>query len=74
MKMKCSHYPMSFTLIIEALRDRFVCGIMNSSICQRLLAERTLKLKTAINLAKTLINAEVEPIKETDNTASKVYY
>ena len=47
---------------------------MNSSICQRLLAERTLTLKTAINLAKTLINAEVEPIEETDNTASDVYY
>ena len=44
----------------EALRDRFVCGLINSSIRRRLLAERTFTLKTAIDLAKTLDGAKVE--------------
>ena len=44
----------------EALRDRFVCGLINNSTRRRLLAERTLTLKTAINFAKTLESAEVE--------------
>ena len=44
----------------EALRGRFVHGLINSSIRRRLLAERTLTLKPAIDLAKTLESAEVE--------------
>ena len=44
----------------EALRDRFVCGLINGSIRQRLSTERTLTLKMAIDLAKTLETAEVE--------------
>ena len=44
----------------KSLPDRFVRGLMNSSIRQRLLAERTLILKTKIDLAKTLESAEVE--------------
>ena len=44
----------------EALRDRFVCGLINDSICRRLLAERILTLKIAIDLARTLESAEVE--------------
>ena len=44
----------------EALRGRFVCGLINGSIRRRLLAERTLTLKMAIDLAKTLETAEVE--------------
>ena len=43
-----------------ALRDRFVCGLVNGSIRRQLLAERTLTLKIAIDLAKTLESAEVE--------------
>ena len=43
----------------EALRERFVCGLMNSSVRRRLLAKRTLTLKTAIDLAKSLESAEV---------------
>ena len=51
----------------EGLRERFVCGLINSSIRRQLLAERTLKLqertltlKKAINFAETLESAEVE--------------
>ena len=44
----------------KSLPDRFARGLMNSSIRQRLLAERTLILKTKIDLAKTLESAEVE--------------
>ena len=43
----------------EALQDRFVCGLINGSIHRQLLAERTLTLKIAIDLAKTLESAEV---------------
>ena len=44
----------------EALRDRFACGLINGNIRRRLLEERTLTLKIAIDLAKTLESAEVE--------------
>ena len=44
----------------ELLRDRFVYGLIKGSIRRRLLAERTLTLKTATDLAKTLESAEVE--------------
>ena len=47
-------------LLDEALQDRFVCGLINGSICWQLLAERTLTLKTVIDLAKTLESSEVE--------------
>ena len=42
------------------LGHRFVCGLINGSIRRRLLAEQTLTLKMAIDLAKTLESAEVE--------------
>ena len=42
------------------MQDRFARGLINSSKRQRLLAERALALKTAIDLAKTLESAEVE--------------
>ena len=42
------------------LGHRFVCGLINGSIRRRLLAEQTLTLKIAIDLAKTLESAEVE--------------
>ena len=45
----------------EALRNRFVCGLINCSIHRRLLPEQTLTLKIAIDLAKTLESLEVEP-------------
>ena len=41
----------------EVLRDRFVCGLISNSTRRRLLAERTLTLKTAINFAETLESA-----------------
>ena len=44
----------------QALRDRFVCGLQNNSIRRRLLAERKLTLKSAIELAKTMENADLE--------------
>ena len=44
----------------KVLRDRFVCGLINGSICRRLLEERTLTLKMVVDLAKTLESAEVE--------------
>ena len=44
----------------ETLWDRFVCELMNSSVRRRLLAERTLTLKTAVDLSKTLARVEVE--------------
>ena len=44
----------------QALRDRFVCGLQNNSIRRRLLAERKLTLKLAIELAKTMENADLE--------------
>ena len=42
------------------MQDRFARGLINSSKRQRLLAERALALKTAIDLAKTLESAENE--------------
>ena len=44
----------------EALRDRFVCGLTNSSIRRRLLGEWTPTSKKATELAKPLQKAEVE--------------
>ena len=44
----------------QALRDRFVCGLQNNSILRRLLAERKLTLKSAIELAKIVENADLE--------------
>ena len=44
----------------QALRDRFVCGLQNNSIWRRLLAERKWMLKSAIELAKTMENADLE--------------
>ena len=44
----------------QALRYRFVCGLQNNSIRRRLLAERKLTLKPAIELAKAMENADLE--------------
>ena len=44
----------------QALRDRFVCGLQNNNIRRRLLKERNLTLKSAIELAKTMENADLE--------------
>ena len=44
----------------QALRDCFVCDLQNNSIRWRLLAERKLMLKSAIELAKTMENADLE--------------
>ena len=44
----------------QALRDRFVCGLQNNSIQRRLLAERKSTLNSAIGLAKTMKNADIE--------------
>ena len=46
--------------LAQALRDRFACGLQNNSIRRRLLAERKLTLKSAIELAKTMENADLE--------------
>ena len=45
----------------QALRDRFVCGLQKNNIRRRLLAERKLTLKSAIELAKTMGNADLQP-------------
>ena len=47
-------------ILDEALRDWFVCWLINGTIRRKLLAERTLTLKIATDLAKTLESAEVE--------------
>ena len=47
-------------LLEQALRDRFVCGLQNNSIGRRLLAVRKLTLKSAIELAKKMENADLE--------------
>ena len=44
----------------QALIDSFVCGLQNNSIWWRLLAERKLTLKSVIELAKTMENADLE--------------
>ena len=44
----------------QALRDYFVSGFQINSIWRRLLAERKLTLKSAIELAKTMENADLE--------------
>ena len=44
----------------QALRDRFVCGLQENSIRRWLLAERKLTLKSAIELAKTMENADLQ--------------
>ena len=38
----------------EALRDRFVCGIQNEAIQQRLLSEQNLDFNKAIEIAQTM--------------------
>ena len=54
--------------LYQALRDRFVCGLQNNSIRRRLLA-----LKSAIELAKTMKNADLETqIISTDIKAENV--
>ena len=41
----------------EGLRERFVCGLINSSISRLLLAERTLKLQERkLTLKKAMIS------------------
>ena len=47
-------------LLEQALRDRFLCGLQNNSIGRRLLAVRKLTLKSAIELAKKMENADLE--------------
>ena len=42
----------------EALRDKFVCGLQNASIRKKLLAERTLDLKRAIEISHGLEQAQ----------------
>ena len=44
----------------EALRDKFVCGLRNNGIRKRLLLEKDLDVKKAIEIAKTLEKLEVE--------------
>ena len=44
----------------QALRDRFVCSLQNNNIRRRLLAERKLTLKSAIEIAKTMENTDLE--------------
>ena len=44
----------------EALRDKFVCGLRNNGIRKRLLLEKDLDVKKAIEIAKTLEKPEVE--------------
>ena len=44
----------------QAFRDRFVCGLQNNSTRRRLLAKRKLNLKSVIELAKTMENANLE--------------
>ena len=44
----------------QALRDYFVSGFQINSIWRRLLAERKLTLKSAIELAKTMENVDLE--------------
>ena len=47
-------------ILDQAFRDRFVCGLQNNSIRRRLLAKRKLNLKSVIELAKTMENANLE--------------
>ena len=44
----------------DALRDRFVCGLRDHHIRKRLLVERTLDLKTALDLAKSMNKSATE--------------
>ena len=44
----------------EAIRDKFVCGLHNAGIRKKLLTEKNLTLKTAIDIGKSMKCAERE--------------
>ena len=46
------------TTLEDLIRDRLVCGVANSSIQRRLLAEQNLTLKQAHDLARAIETAE----------------
>ena len=46
------------TTLEDMIRDRLVCGVANSSIQRRLLAEQSLTLKQAHDLARAMETAE----------------
>ena len=55
----------------EALRDKFVCGLYDAGMRKRLLTEKKLDLKTAVNIAKSMESAKKESkemIAETTST------
>ena len=51
---RLSRYCNFQAFLDEAIWDKFVCGMINSSICKRLLTEDNLTLDTAIKLAISL--------------------
>ena len=48
---KCSEHCAFGTFLEEALRDRFVCGLKSKQTQKRLLAEKSLTWKTAVEIA-----------------------
>ena len=56
----------------DALRDKFVCGLNNTSIRKRLLTEKNLTLDNAINMATSIVASitESELMKSSDNIHS----
>ena len=60
------------TFLEEALRDRLVCGLRSESIQKRLLAEKNLTLKTALDLAHGMESAhrDAKVMKGTESSLS----
>ena len=54
---KCSEHCAFGTFLEEALRDRFVCGLRSKQTQKRLLAEKSLTWKTAVEIPR-IVQAE----------------
>ena len=63
------------TTLNDMLRDRLVCGIANTTIQRRLLAESKPKLKTALDLAQAMEAADkgVEDLQKKPPSESEVH-
>ncbi|GFO02547.1 histone-lysine N-methyltransferase SETMAR-like [Plakobranchus ocellatus] len=61
-KKLSGHYSFGYTLK-AALRDRFVCGLRDVNINQRLLQEQNLTLDTATNLSLAMEMAQKDAVE-----------
>ena len=71
---RLSRYCNFQTFLDEAIRDKFVCGLINSSILKRLLTEDNLTLDTAIKLAISLeFSTEENEMMRNRDSVHRIY-